>query len=358
MRPGTGPLPHIASLSTAVPSFRISQQEAGRRLADEFQDRLSRRAITTLKKLFAHPSIRERSFAIEDPMSFFGEDPDSRMERFRKNAVALAAEAAGRAMGAAGLGPEAVSDIVVTTCTGYLCPGLSGYLIEELGLAPTAGAYDLVGSGCGGAIPNLRMASALLKNASGGPREKVVLSIAVEVCSATFQMGEELSLLISNALFADGAAAAVLWNRPEGLQIVASAGRLSAEHREDIRYIYKNGQLHNQLSLRLPALAGRSAAQLVKEILGGRDLKEIKHWALHTGGEKILGSMERELVLAPEQLAPARKVLSSFGNMSSPTVLFVLKEIVDSGMQEQEECMMVSFGAGFSVYGMLLRKSL
>jgi predicted naringenin-chalcone synthase len=111
--------------------------------------------------------------------------------------------------------------LVVNTCTGYLCPGLSSYLLEKLGLPRNIRTYDLVGGGCGGAIPNLQAAQEYLKSAGKG----TALCVAVEICSATFQMADDMSLLLSNALFADGAAAAVLWTRPQGLALVDSSNR-------------------------------------------------------------------------------------------------------------------------------------
>ena len=189
--------------------------------------------------------------------------------------------------------------------------------------------YDLVGSGCGGAIPNLEISESLVKQTGDG----VVVSVSVEICTATFQMEDDLSLLLSNTLFGDGAAAAVLWMRPQGYELVASARRYVPEQRESIRYVHKNGQLHNQLSLRLPELVRKAAAQVVADVLAPRSLKpgDIKHWALHSGGEKIINAVRDEIGLSEEQVHATRSVLSEYGNMSSPTVWFVLRETREAG---------------------------
>lgn len=97
----------------------------------------------------------KRHFAIDDPESFLSEDPDSRIARFTKSSVDLSSKGILRALEAAGLATDRVSGLVVNTCTGYICPGISTYLIETLGLKRDIKVYDLVGSGCGGAIPNL-----------------------------------------------------------------------------------------------------------------------------------------------------------------------------------------------------------
>jgi predicted naringenin-chalcone synthase len=247
-----------------------------------------------------------------------------------------------------------VSGLVVNTCTGYLCPGISTYLIEKLGLARGVSVYDLVGSGCGGAIPNLEVSEALLGRKDRG----VVVSVSVEICSATFQMEDDLSLLLSNALFGDGAAAAVLWTKPQGYELVASSSRYAPEKREFIRYVHKNGQLLNQLSIKLPEMVRKAAAEVVADVLAPRSLtpRDIKHWALHSGGEKIINAVQDELGLSEEQVRATRSVLSEYGNMSSPTVWFVLRELEKRGVAPGEWCIMVAFGAGFSAHAFLLRK--
>jgi alkylresorcinol/alkylpyrone synthase len=161
------------------------------------------------------------------------EEPDARITRFMHWSVELSAQAIQKAMAKAGANVSDVTGLVVNTCTGYICPGISTYLIEKLGLSRTIRAYDLVGSGCGGAIPNLQVAESLLgKNGDG-----VVVSASVEICSATLQVDNDISLIVSNALFGDGAAAAVLSNRPKGLELVASAGRYVPEQRDAIRCV-------------------------------------------------------------------------------------------------------------------------
>jgi predicted naringenin-chalcone synthase len=247
-----------------------------------------------------------------------------------------------------------VAGVVVNTCTGYICPGISTYLVERLGLARNTRVYDLVGSGCGGAIPNLEVAEALVRKARG----KVVLSVSVEICTATFQMGDDVSLLLSNTLFGDGVAAAVLWDRPEGLELVASSSCYVPEDRDAIRYVHRHGQLYNQLSTKLPHMVKKAVAQVVKDLLEPRSLlvEDIRHWALHTGGEKIINTVKTEIGLSEEQLSPTRFILAEYGNMSSPTVWFVLDNILARGIERGDFCIMVAFGAGLSAHSFLLRR--
>ena len=346
--------PHIASFAVASPPFTIDQEELGRLAHKHYQKKLSPRSMKLIHSFFSHPSIKRRNFALDNVEVLLDEAPDARIARFTHWALELSAQAIDKALAQAGVGASDVAGLVVNTCTGYICPGISTYLIERLGLSRSVRAYDLVGSGCGGAIPNLEISESLARQT----RDGVIVSVSVEICTATFQMEDDLSLLLSNTLFGDGAAAAVLWSKPQGYELVASARRYVPEQRDSIRYVHKNGQLYNQLSTKLPGMVQKAAAQVVADVLASHSLKaaDIKHWALHSGGEKIINAVRDELGLSEAQVQATRSVLSEHGNMSSPTVWFVLQEIEKQGVAPGEWCIMVAFGAGLSAHAFLLRK--
>src|SRR5262249_47260386 len=136
--------------------------------------------------------------------------PDLLHARFVKHAPALATQAAERALKDAGATAQEMDALIISSCTGYLCPGLTSYVSERLGLRTDAGLLDLVGQGCGAALPNLKTAEAML--ASG--RCTKVLSVCVEVCSAAFYIDDDPGVLVSACLFGDGAGAAVLSAEP------------------------------------------------------------------------------------------------------------------------------------------------
>lgn len=345
---------HIASFAVVPAPYTADQATAEAFMRHHYSDRLTSRSLKLIHTVFSHPSIKKRHFAIEHTKALVDEEPDARIKRFTHWSVELSAWAIQKALAKAGANVSDVTDLVLNTCTGYICPGISTYLIERLGLSRTIRAYDLVGSGCGGAIPNLQMAESLLaKN-----RDGVVVTASVEICSATFQMDNDISLIISNALFGDGAAAAVLSNRPEGFEMVASAGRYVPEQRDTIRYVHKNGRLYNQLSLKLPQVVSKAAASVVADVLAPWSLAvhDVKHWAVHTGGEKIINAVRDEIGIPDERLQATRTVLAEYGNMSSPTVWFVLDELERQGIPPGEWCVMLAFGAGLSAHAFLFRK--
>ncbi len=343
----------IASLGLATPPYAVKQSDAEAFLRNHYSKVLEPKSLSKMIKIFAHPSVLNRYIAVKDLECLVNEDQDTRIDRFTHWAVELSSQAINNALEQAGITSGDVTGLVVNTCTGYICPGISTYLLERLGFSNNIRMHDLVGSGCGGSIPNLQVCRDMIQ----GSRDEVVVSVSVEICSATFQMADDLSLIVSNALFADGASAAVLWSRPGVLKLIASASRCDTKYREDIRYIYRNGQLHNQLSLQLSKFASKTVARVVNDLITSRGLKlnDIKHWAFHPGGEKVINAVRDELKIPEIKLQATRDILAGYGNMSSPTVLFVLREILSKGVTPGDWCVIVAFGAGLSAHGFLLK---
>ncbi|RMG85924.1 MAG: type III polyketide synthase, partial [Candidatus Dadabacteria bacterium] len=208
----------------------------------------------------------------------FGETPDDRVARFTRWAVDLGARALERACGRARVVPRDLGALVVTTCTGYLCPGLSSYLAERCGLRPDAFLLDLAGMGCAAAAPALEAAAGWVRQA-----RRPAAVVSAEIATATFEMGEDLSLIISNAVFADGASALVVGPDEGTLRWAGSARRHLPAYRDDVRFVHREGRLHNRISARLPRLVARAAKEVVDELLATAGLGpvEIRRWAVH-----------------------------------------------------------------------------
>jgi predicted naringenin-chalcone synthase len=346
----------IAAIASSAPATVVSQARALELIEKFYASDLKPRSLELLRQFLSHESIKTRHIAVDAPDDvplLKNENPDRRIERFTRFAVDLGGQAAAKALAKVSLTNSDVAAIIVNTCTGYICPGLSTYLIERMGLSQNTEAYDLVGAGCGGALPNIQMAEAIMARHPG----RAVLSVAVEICSATYQMADDPSLLISNALFGDGAAAAVLWDRTIGLSIVGRAARFEPRFRDDVRFVYRNGALHNRLALQLPRTMRALAPDFIRTFLDdhGCTVQTINHWALHPGGDRILSGIAEELGLTEEQCAVSRAVLRDYGNMSSPSVLFALEQIMVSGMVPGALCCAVAYGAGLSLHALLLR---
>src|SRR5271154_1769092 len=348
----------IAGLGTAAPQHRYTQAQCWEALQGAAQfKRLDRRARATLQKvLLGDNGIRTRSLVFSSLDEAFAIDPDTLHSRFTKYAPLLATQAATNALQKANRQPHEVDAVIISTCTGYLCPGLTSYVAENLGLRPNVLALDLVGQGCAAALPNLRTAEALLS----AQRGETVLSVCVEVCSAAFYLDNDPGVLISACLFGDGAGAAVLTPAPNlaGRRTEwKTAGSLhDPGERDALRFEQKGGMLRNILTPEVPAVASRHAASVLDDVLNemGMARDDIGTWIWHAGGRKVLEALQQRLQLAAEDVRWSSEVLSEFGNLSSPFVYFVLQAALQ-GRAPGGWWWMSSFGAGFSCHGALLK---
>ncbi len=347
----------FSGLGTAAPSTRWTQMQCWDALvASNYLPMLSPRSQAILRKVLrGNNGICSRHLAFERLSEAFDFDPDVLDARFAKHAPAVASHAAERALDDAGLAPGDIDAVIISTCTGYLCPGLTSYVTERLGLPADILALDLVGQGCGAALPNMRMAEALL--ASG--RAERVLSICVEICSAAMYLDDDPGVLISACLFGDGAGAAVLTaNPPPGRRLIEwkSAGTLmNVGDREELRFERRRGMLRNILSPAVPALAAKHVDQVLTEGLEREGLSrdKITGWILHAGGREILSAIGERVGLAEADTRWSAAILRDFGNISSPCVYFVLRAALDE-RAPGGYWWMSSFGAGFSCHGALL----
>jgi predicted naringenin-chalcone synthase len=350
----------IKGLGTAAPIYRYDQAQcwaalqASRRFAE-----LAPRSRAILRKVLAGGNgIRTRHFAMDQLAQAFDLTPDAMHARFRNNAPALAAQAAQRALTDAQVEPGSVNAVLVSTCTGYLCPGLTSYVGERLGLRPEVLTLDLVGQGCGAALPNLRTAEALLASR----KCECVLSICVEVCSAAFYLDDDPGVLISACLFSDGAGAAVLAAAPlEGRRRVewkTSGSILDPAARDVLRFEQRNGMLRNVLTPEVPALAAAQAERVFHAVLAGSGVRreQVAGWVLHPGGRDVLLALRERLGLSADDVRWSEAVLAEYGNISSPSVLFVLQAALSDTVPDGL-WWMSSFGAGFSCHGALLEVS-
>jgi len=347
----------ITGLGIATPARRYAQRDCWEALqsAEPFLQLTSRSRAILKKVLLGENGIATRYLALEPLTEAFTLTPDALHLRFAKHAPALAAKAAAAALKDAGLETEHIDAAIVSTCTGYLCPGLTGYVSERLGLRADALMLDLVGQGCGAALPNLRAAEAL--RAAG--RCENVLSVCVEVCSAAFYLDDDPGVLISACLFGDGAGAAVLSRQPgpnrRRIEWKTAGSILSAEDRDYLRFEQRSGMLRNILARQVPALAAKHAARVLSDTLvrAGVSRGPMAAWIVHAGGRDVLAAIQEKLGLTETDLRWSARVLRKFGNLSSPFVYFVLREALADNAPAGY-WWMSSFGAGFSCHGALL----
>ena len=350
----------IVGLGTAAPPRRYGQRECWEAVQDlkQFQELNPRSRAIIRKVLTGNNGISTRHLALEDLSQAFELTPDTLHARFSANAPALAEQAARQALSDAATQPADIDALLISTCTGYLCPGLTSYVGERLGLRADVLALDLVGQGCAAAVPNLRTAQALLQ--AGACRR--ALSICVEVCSAAFYLDNDPGVLISACLFGDGAGAAVLANNPNGkfrLEWKVSGSRLEPGDRNLLRFEQKQGMLRNILSPQVPSLAAIHAGRVFEQVLGGagKNRRDVKGWVLHPGGREILLALSQQLGLSADDVRWSAAVLNEYGNLSSSSLFFVLQEALSDSCPSGS-WWLTSFGAGFTCHGALLEAEL
>lgn len=360
---------YLRGIGTAAPESRYEQSQCWEALQNSPQfSGLTNRSRAILKKvLLGKNGIATRHLALNPLAEVFEINPDALHQRFLAHAPKLSADAARRALDDAGISAAQIDAVLISTCTGYLCPGLTSHVSELLGLRENIFALDLVGQGCGAALPNLRAAKNLIESGNC----KNVLSICVEVCSAAFYLDNDPGVLISACLFGDGAGAIVLSSEPNTnrrrVEFKNFHSITSPKNRDLLRFEQKNGMLRNILSPKVPPLAAEFAKKVLDESQfgvppsGGRGPRErgtpnrdeISTWILHAGGREVLLALKEKLNLSTEDICWSANILREFGNLSSPFVIFVLekalRENAPGGLW-----WMASFGAGFSSHGALL----
>jgi alkylresorcinol/alkylpyrone synthase len=217
---------------------------------------------------------------------------------------------------------------------------------------------DLMGMGCGGAVPNLECAAGMIARKGRGP----VLSIAVEICSATFFPSHEPELIVSNCIFGDGAAAAIVdlhdkKSPGKTVRILDFESGVFPEYREELRYRNDGGLLRNFLSTKVPVIGARAIAEVTSHLLARNGLarNDIDWWAIHPGGTLVLAQVAKKMGLDEDAMRFSYDILENYGNMSSPSVLFVLKNILETDCPKPgQKGLLLSFGAGFTAFAALV----
>lgn len=341
---------YLHALTTACPDAVFTQAKCAEiAKGDAITSRLSRRSQLILRTVLSGDSgVEQRHFALTDLPGVFDYTADQLNEVFRREAPALAGKALRAALQRADLKAENLDALFVATCTGYLCPGVTSYVAEQLGIKGDACLHDVVGHGCGAAIPMLRAAHAFLQ----AQPDATVATVAVEICSAAFYLDDDPGVLISACLFGDGAAAAI-WQGapgPGGLRCRDFSTVHRPEHRDEIRFENRGGKLRNLLTSAVPSLAAEAVEMLYTKESQRGHARPISHIAAHPGGRDVINAVAARL--PGFDFDAGRRVLRDHGNMSSPSVLFVLKDLLQERMPgEDDDWWLVSFGAGFSAHG-------
>jgi len=354
----------IAGIGTAVPSHRIQQDDAAT-LAQPYSCETTaheRRFLATYRLSGVetrHSVLLQASDGdLQSRQSFFGASHPTtgdRMRRYESDASALAVTAARNALRDAGTAADGVTHLVTVSCTGFHAPGFDSVLIKEVGLSRGVARTHVGFMGCHGLLNGLRVANAFL----GSDPAACVLLCAVELCSLHHQYGWDAEKIVANALFADGAGALVGVAGPAGgavdsYRVVATGSTLVDDSEDAMGWRIGDHGFEMILSPRVPDLIARHVRPWLERWLAGQGLtiETVGSWAVHPGGPRILSSFGEATGLDRAALEPSYRVLAEYGNMSSPTVLFILNRLLSAGAARP--CVAIAFGPGLAVEAALL----
>ncbi len=358
----------ITAIATANPAYLFKQEDIASFMQRAMQ--LDEQDTRKLNVLFKASGIETRHTMLEDygkteEYTFFSNhdsfDPfpstKKRNEAYQQYAPLLSTEAATKALQQSSVEAKEITHLITVSCTGSYAPGLDIDLVEALQLPLSVQRTNIHFMGCYAAFNALKVADAFCKiNA-----DVKVLIVCTELCTLHFQKQNTEDNLLANALFADGSAALVVeaQTSKKSLLLTGMYSELAPQGIKEMAWAVGDWGFEMKLSSYVPDVIRNGIKALTQKLIQSINLKpeNIQHYAIHPGGKKILETIEQELKLPKEQNKWAYHVLKHYGNMSSPTVLFVLKEIFDrlDANNDKENLISFAFGPGLTLESMLFQ---
>jgi 3,5-dihydroxyphenylacetyl-CoA synthase len=340
--------PRILGIGTANPPIRLTQEQSFHAAGY---------ATERIRKIFANSDIEYRHF-------YFGgtpnlqENSDQQNQRYLSGAVKTGCRAILNCVESAGMTVKDVDFLAVCTCTGYVCPDVGSRLIAHMGFRRNVQRSAIVGLGCAGAVPALQRASDFVRANPG----RIALMLAVEICSACYYVDNTLETVVGNAICADGAAAFLLGAEPKTEcaypRVIDFESFLDIEQIEQVGLQHKEGKLRIVLGASVQHLAGPMIETALLQLLRRQRLSQsdIRFWVVHPGGRKVIDNVQKHFGISEDQLRFSRTVLRNYGNMSSPTIMFVLDEVVRTGDPRAGDWgVMIALGPGMAAEVALLK---
>ena len=356
---------YIHRIESAVPDYTYKQ--------DDIRDIMKRiipgneRKKRIVHQLYARSGIETRHSVLSDfeqpdgtgTLFFNGQGATpgtkSRNETYIREARKLYVEIAGKLLSGSEFDPKQITHLITVSCTGFYAPGPDYDIIKSLDLKHSTERYHLGFMGCYAVIPALKMAQQICK---ADPAANVMV-VSVELCTLHFQADSKMDNLLSSSVFADGGAGAIVSSqKPEtgGYRIDGFASSIMEKGVDDMAWSVGDNGFEMVLSSYIPDLLQEGLQSFLNPVLEQFDLSvdSIDRWAVHPGGRAILDKVEQTLNLDRALLNASRHVLSEYGNMSSATVLFVMKELLNQPPDDVQQTLAMAFGPGLTMESALL----
>ncbi len=337
----------LHAIATANPNFKLPQAEACQFMTqvNGVSPSLRRR----IPSIYASSAIDRRYSCIPD----YGSDPDQfqfypqnwdlnpfpttadRSQLYAKHAPSLAVAVSREALAQSHYIAQDITHLIVVSCTGLAAPGIDIQLIQQLNLPPTLARTMIGFMGCHGALNGLKVAHDICQS---NPRARVLM-VCVELCTLHFQIEDSIESVVTNALFSDGAAAVILSAEPaprKSLHYRSGHSLVMPDSQDLMSWTIGNTGFLMGLSPQVPDRIGSNIAHYIDTVLDPYHLSrsDLEFWAVHPGGIQIVKQVQTALDLEQSQLQDSYDVLRDYGNMSSPTILFILKQILDRLTQD------------------------
>ena len=340
----------LRSLATAVPPQVVEQHEAKVRAREAFGGKKA--LFDRLSGVFDNAGIARRHIVAPQDWYMGDHGWHDRNSLYLEAAESLFAEAAGSAIDRAGLRPDEIDGVVTVSTTGIATPSLEARMGPAIGLRSDVRRVPVFGLGCAGGVNGLALASRLAASEPGTNW----LFVTIETCSISIRLdSDDPAAVVATALFGDGAAAAVVSSGEHSLaRIAGSAEKLWPDTQRIMGWDVEDPGLAVVFDRAIPPFIEAELAQAVDEMCDqlGISRGDIDRFCCHPGGVKVIDAIETSLQLHQGELNIEREVLRDYGNMSAPTVLFVLQRLIEQGLPRR--VMMTAFGPGFTCAGLLL----
>jgi len=340
--------PRILGIGTANPPIRLTQEQSYYAAGYETE---------RIRKIFLNSDIEYRHFYFGGTPNLL-ENSDQQNQRYLSGAVKIGCRAILNCLESAGRTVQDLDFLAVCTCTGYTCPDVGSRLIAHMGFRKNVQRASITGLGCAGALPTLQRATDFVRANPG----RLALVLAVEICSSCYYVDNTLETVIGNAICADGAAAFLLSANEQMNsacpQIIDFETFLDTEQIEEVGLQHRNGKLRIVLGASVQHLAGPMIEKALQQLLRrhGLSQSDVCFWVVHPGGRKVIDNVQKHFGMTDDQLRFSRAVLRNYGNMSSPTVMFVLDEVVRNGDPRPGDWgVMIALGPGMAAEVALLR---
>ena len=340
----------LLSLATAVPPHVVEQPEAKVRAREAFGG--NKALFDRLAGVFDNAGIAQRHIVAPQDWYMHGHGWQERNAVYLKAAEQLFIDASASAIEKAGLKPDEIDGVVTVSTTGIATPSLDARAFAKVGFRPDVRRVPVFGLGCAGGVNGLALTSRLALADPGS----VWLFVTVETCSISIRLdSDDPAAVVATALFGDGAAAAVVTTGLHSLaRITGSAEKLWPDTLRIMGWDVEDPGLSVVFDRAIPPFIEENLAEAVDEMCAklGIARDDIDRFCCHPGGVKVIDAIECALELPQGELNLEREVLHDYGNMSAPTVLFVLERLLERGLPDK--VMMAAFGPGFTCAGMLL----